>query len=67
MSRMFTGTNLEWLSSSSLMYATDFEEFYYADTNEVVTEAEPVGMEVDNSNGGADLILFSNIYWNPQY
>ena len=67
MEKIFTGTNLEWLSSASLMYATEFEEFYYEESDEVVPEGEPVGMDVDNSDGGVDFILFSNIYWNPQY
>ncbi len=67
MGRIHTRTNLEWLSSASLMYATEFEEFYYEDTDEVVPEGEAIGMDVDNSEGGVDLILFSNIYWNPQY
>ena len=65
MGRISTGTTLEWLSSASLMYATEFEEFYYTDTDCVVPEGDPVGMDVENSDGGVDLILFSNIYWNP--
>ena len=31
------------------------------------SEGEAIGMDVDNSDGGVDLILFSNIYWTPQY
>ena len=67
MERIDTGTKLEWLNTAQLMYATEFEEFYYEDTDEVVPDGEPIGMDVDNSTGGVDLILFSNIYWNPQY
>ena len=63
---MNTGTNLEWANTAQLMYATDFEEFYYEESNEVVPEGEPVGMDI-NSSDGVDLVLFANIYWNPQY
>ena len=49
-----------------IMCATDFEEFYYEDTEEVVPEGEPIGVDVETENG-VELVLFSNIYWNPQY
>ena len=32
-----------------IMYASDYEEFYYEDTNEVVPEGEPVGIEWDET------------------
>ena len=53
-------------SSFDIMFATEFEEFYYKDTDEVVPEGEPIGVDVEVEDG-VKLILFSNIYWNPQY
>ena len=53
-------------SSFDIVCATDFEEFYYDDTDELVPEGEPVGVDVA-TRAGVELILFSNIYWNPQY
>ena len=52
--------------SFELMFATEFEEFYYENTDEVVPEGEPIGVVIDTENG-IELVLFSNIYWNPQY
>ena len=49
-----------------IMCATEFEEFYYEETDEVVPEGEPVGLDIDTDEG-VKLVLFSNIYWNPQY
>ena len=54
------------MMSVDIMCATNFEEFYYEDTNEVVPEGEPIGLDVDTEDG-FDLVLFSDIYWNPQY
>lgn len=53
-------------SSFDIVCATEFEEFYYDDTDQVVPEGEPVGLDVDTSEG-VELVLFSNIYWSPQY
>ena len=53
-------------SSFDIMCATEFEEFYYENTDEVVPEGEPIGVDIDTENG-TELVLFSNIYWNPQY
>ena len=49
-----------------IICATEFEEFYYEETDEVVPEGEPVGLDIDTEEG-VELVLFSNIYWNPQY
>tara|TARA_Y100000310_G_C20123737_1_gene552667 strand:+ start:153 stop:326 length:174 start_codon:yes stop_codon:yes gene_type:complete len=54
------------MMTAELMYATDFEEFYYEGTNEVVPEGEPIGLDVETEDS-VELVLFSNIYWNPQY
>ena len=40
--------------------------FFYDDTNEQVPEGEPIGLDVDTDEG-VELVLFSNIYWSPQY
>lgn len=48
------------------MCATQFPEFFYDDTEEQVPEGEPIGLDVDTDEG-VELVLFSNIYWNPQY
>ena len=53
-------------SSFDLMFATDFEEFYYEDGDAVVREGHPVGFDVDTDRG-VELVLFDHIYWNPQY
>ena len=49
-----------------IMYATDFEEFYYEDSNEVVPEGEVVGFDFQLKDG-VHFKLLKNIYWNPQY
>ena len=48
------------------MCATEFEEFYYKETDGVIPEGEPVGFDVETKEG-VELVLFSNVYWNPQY
>ena len=53
-------------SSLDIVSATDFEEFYYKDSDEPVPEGEPVGLDIDTPEG-VQLVLFSNVYWNPQY
>jgi hypothetical protein len=54
------------LDTMDIMCATEYEEFFYEDTDEVVPEGEPIGIDVDTEDG-VELVLFSNIYWNPQY
>lgn len=48
------------------MCATEFPEFFYEDTDEAVPEGEPVGLDIDTAEG-VELVLFSNVYWSPQY
>lgn len=58
-----------------IMYASDYEEFYYEDTNEVVPEGEPVGIEWDevSSKNEFDTMLkvnfdlLDNIYHQFKY
>lgn len=53
-------------NSEDVVYAGEWEEFYYDGTDELVPEGEPVGLDIENAEG-VELVLFSNIYWNPQY
>ena len=53
-------------SSLDIICATDFEEFFYKESKEVVPEGEPIGVDVDREEG-VELVLFSNIYWNPPF
>jgi hypothetical protein len=46
--------------------ASDYEEFYYQDTDEAVPEGEPVGVDWSH-NGIVDLYLFDNIYHEFKY
>ena len=53
-------------ASFDIMYATEFPEFFYKDSDFQVNEGEPIGFDVDTKDG-VELVLFSNIYWSPQY
>ena len=53
-------------SSSSILYASDFEEFFYEDTDFPVPEGEAVGLDVDVGDA-VDFVLFSNDYWAPPW
>lgn len=53
-------------NSFELMFATDFEEFYYEETDKAVPEGHPIGFDVDTDEG-VELVLFDSIYWNPKY
>lgn len=52
--------------SSSILYATDFEEFFYEDTDSPVPEGEAVGLDVE-AEDEVDFVLFSNVYWAPPW
>ena len=54
------------LSSLDIICASDHEEFFYKNNNETVPEGEPVGVDIDTDEE-VELVLFSNIYWNPQH
>ena len=45
--------------------ASEHEEFFYKDNDEVVPEYESVGVEVEYSDR-IDLELFDNIYWSSE-
>ena len=53
-------------SSLDIVCAAEEAEFFYKDTNEAVPYGEPVGLDVDHE-ATVELVLFSNIYWNPNY
>ncbi len=53
-------------SSLDIVCAAEEEEFFFTDTNNPVPCGEPVGLDVDQGDSVA-LVLFSNIYWNPNY
>ena len=53
-------------SSLDIVCATDVEEFFYKSTDDPVPENEPVGLDIETKEG-VDLVLFSDIYWNPPY
>ena len=46
--------------------ASEHEEFFYKDNDEVVSEHEPVGVEIELSDR-IDLVLFDNIYWTDEH
>lgn len=59
-----------------LVYASDFEEFFYTDSDDPVSEHTPVGVDIAiNHVGNLDepphtevkFELFDNIYWNPKF
>ena len=45
--------------------ASEHEEFFYKNNNEVVEQGEVVGVEVEHSDR-TDLVLFDNIYWTDE-
>lgn len=46
-----------------IVYASDLEEFFYKDTDEPVSEGDPVGLDIDNAEV-VDFVLFSDVYWS---
>lgn len=52
------------IDSLDIMCASEVEEFFYKDTDEIVPEGDPVGLDIDNGNE-VEFVLFANIYWNP--
>jgi hypothetical protein len=54
-----------------LIYASDYEEFYYKDSDEPVCEGDPVGIEWEELKAVNEPVvhfnLLSNIYWSPKY
>jgi|TARA_B110000305_G_scaffold239011_1_gene305772 hypothetical protein len=47
-----------------LVCASKEEEFFYNDSDTVVAEGDPVGVDIENGSK-VDLVLFKNVYWSP--
>jgi hypothetical protein len=59
-----------------LVYASDFEEFFYEEDDIAVSEGAPVGIEITIQDPGSpdkkpstevEFQLLNGIYWNPQF
>ena len=46
-----------------LVYASDFEEFFYVDDDLPISEGNPVGVEIEVGNE-IQFVLFNDVYWN---
>jgi hypothetical protein len=57
--------NVKNINNWQITCASNVEEFFYEDTNEVVPEGDAVGIEIEEENN-IDLVLFSNIYWTNE-
>lgn len=53
------------INSWEIICASEVEEFFYEESNEVVPEGDAVGMEI-NDVDCSELVLFSNIYWSDK-
>ena len=51
--------------SCELVKASDYEEFYYSDSNLSVEEGDPVGVDLE-SGEEVEFILFDGIYWGKE-
>lgn len=49
-----------------LILASDYEEFYFENTDEPVPDGHPVGVE-ENKGTSIDFILFNDIYHQFKY
>ena len=57
---------VDLLSSFDIVNACEEEEFFYKENDEPVMEGDPVGIDLDRGQE-VRLVLFSNIYWKPNY
>jgi len=48
---------------ATVIYASNFEEFFYQEDDMPVPEGQPVGVEIDNG-AEVDFLLFDYIYWS---
>jgi len=46
-----------------LVYASDFEEFFYVDDDMPVSQGQPVGVEINRADE-VEFVLFDDIYWD---
>jgi hypothetical protein len=54
------------MNQLEVVLASDHAEFFYTDSDEVVPEGEPVGVDWTHNNV-VDLYLFDNIYHEFKY
>ena len=54
------------MNQLEVVLASDHAEFFYTDSDEVVPEGEPVGVDWTHHNV-VDLYLFNNIYHQFKY
>jgi hypothetical protein len=54
------------MSSMDIVCASVEEEFFYEDSNQPVETGEPIGFDMEVGDE-VELVLFSNIFWNPNY
>ena len=48
----------------TVIEASSHPEFFYKDSDIVVSEGQPVGVEIDRVSY-VEFLLFDNIYWDP--
>lgn len=51
---------------AELVYASSFPEFFYKENNQLVSEGNPVGVDVYQASE-VPFILFEDIYWHPDF
>lgn len=54
------------MNQLEVVLASDHAEFFYTDSDEVVPEGEPVGVDWEHHNV-VDLYLFDNVYHEFKY
>lgn len=52
----------QYIKSSNIIYASDYQEFFWKDTDLAVEEGVAVGYEADNTSDEVVLTLFNDIY-----
>ena len=65
----FKPTNKEVImkmSSMDIVCASVEEEFFYEDSGQPVETGDPIGFDIEVGDE-VELVLFSNIFWNPNY
>lgn len=50
----------------TVVSASSFPEFFYKDSDILVSEGQPIGVEIDRISY-VEFLLFDDIYWNPQF
>jgi hypothetical protein len=49
-----------------VMYATEDDEFFFEDSEELVPVGTAIGLDIDRGDE-VELVLFDNIYWSPNW